>query len=270
MTAQAMMGDREKCVEAGMNDYVTIPIDINELFSALVKWIKPKDRKIPDVVTSQKSFLTDEEGKGDDQLPTLSGIDVESGLIRVGNNMELYKKLLIKFRNDYSNSFNKIKAALNNDNLEEAERFVHTIKGVAGNRGVIKLHKIAGDLEAGIRKRETDRYDSMLKKNSKELSKVLTTLKDLEPEEGRHKKEGVSDTWATSPDELIELLEGLVPHIKTRKPKKCAPAIEQISKLSWPDHLGKKVKELIKLIGRYKFKEAEKTVESIIGNLVER
>jgi hypothetical protein len=107
----------------------------------------------------------------------------------------------------------------------------------------------------------------MLKKYSIELSKALTTLKDLELEEGRYKKEGVSDTQATSPQELVELLEGLVPHIKSRKPKKCAPEIERISKLSWPDPLGKKVKELTKLIGRYKFKEAETIAESIISKL---
>ncbi len=41
-----------------------------------------------------------------------------------------------------------IKTALNNDNLEEAERFVHSIKGVAGNIGVNKLQKIADDLAA--------------------------------------------------------------------------------------------------------------------------
>ena len=46
ITAQAMTGDREKCIEAGMDDYITKPIDVNELFSALVKWIKPKERKI--------------------------------------------------------------------------------------------------------------------------------------------------------------------------------------------------------------------------------
>ena len=138
--------------------------------------------------------------------------------------MKLYKKLLIKFRDDYSNSFHEIKGAIEKNNLKDAERYAHTVKGVAGNIGINKLHKIAGDLEAGIRKRETDRYDSMLKKYSKELSKILTTLKDLEPEEDRYKKEGVGDTRATSTDELVELLEGLIPHIKTRKPKKCAPA----------------------------------------------
>jgi len=250
-----------------MDDYLTKPININELFSALVKWIKPKDRKMTDTDTSEKSLPADDKRSEDAQLPTLPGIDVESGLIRVGENRKLYKKLLIKFRDDYSNSFDEIQRAIENNNLKDAERYAHTVKGVAGNIGISKLYKIAGDLEAGIRKRETDRCDSMLKKYSKELSKVLTALKDLEPEEDISKKEGVSDTQAASPDELVELLEELLPHIKTRKPKKCVPAIEQIPKLSWPDHLDKKVKELSKLIGRYKFKEAEAIAESIISEL---
>ncbi|MCP4271985.1 MAG: response regulator [Gammaproteobacteria bacterium] len=268
MTAQAMTGDREKCIEAGMDDYITKPIDINELYSALVKWIKPNDRKITDADTPQKSLqIINEELAEDDQLPTLPGIDVETGLIRVGGNRKLYKNLLIKFRDDYSNSFQKIKRAIEDNNLKDAEMYAHTVRGVAGNIGINKLQKIADDLEAGIRKRETDKFDSMLKKYSRELSKVLTTLKALEPEENRDKNKNVSDTRALSPNELIKLLEELVPLIKTRKPKKCAPAIEQISKLTWPDHLSKEVKELTKLIGRYKFKEAETIAETIISKL---
>ena len=270
MTAQAMTGDREKCIEAGMDDYITKPIDINELYSALVKWIKPNDRKFTDTDTPQKSFQIEEELAEGDQLPPLPGFDVESSLIRVGGNIKLYKKLLIKFRDDYSNSFHEIQRAVKDNNLKDAERYAHTVKGVAGNIGVNKLQKIAGELEAWIRKRETERYDGILKKYSKELRKVLTTLKALEPEEDRYKKEDVSDTRVTSPDELVELLEELVPLIKTRKPKRCAPAIEQILRFSWPDHLDKKVKELTKLIGRYKFKEAEKIAESIISRLRER
>ena len=53
MTAHAMTGDREKCLEAGMNDYVSKPIDPEKLFSALVRWIKPGKRVIPDYLVAR-------------------------------------------------------------------------------------------------------------------------------------------------------------------------------------------------------------------------
>ena len=108
---------------------------------------------------------------------------------------------------------------------------------------------------------------SRYKKYSKELSKVLTTLKALDSEENSYKEEGESDTQAKSQEKLVKLLEGLAPHIITQKPKKCEPVLEQISRLSYPDHLVKKIKELTKLIGRYKFKEAGIILESIISKL---
>jgi two-component system sensor histidine kinase/response regulator len=268
ITAQAMTGDREKCIEAGMDDYITKPIDVNELFSILVKWIKPKDRKITDMETLEISFKTDKKKSEDAQLPTLPGIDINTGLIRIGNNMPLYKKLLVKFRNDYSNSFNEIKASLDNGNLEEAERFVHSIKGVAGNIGINKLYKITGDFEAIIRKRDAKKYKTMLNQYSKELSSTLTSLQALKDEDGIYKKAETSNTQSKSSEELVELLESLLANIKTRKPKKCAPALEEISKSIWPGHLDKKIKELIKLLERYKFKEAETSLKSITKNLL--
>jgi HPt (histidine-containing phosphotransfer) domain-containing protein len=263
-----MTGDREKCIEAGMDDYITKPIDVNELFSILVKWIKPKDRKITDMETLEISFKTDKKKSEDAQLPTLPGIDINTGLIRIGNNMPLYKKLLVKFRNDYSNSFNEIKASLDNGNLEEAERFVHSIKGVAGNIGINKLYKITGDFEAIIRKRDAKKYKTMLNQYSKELSSTLTSLQALKDEDGIYKKAETSNTQSKSSEELVELLESLLANIKTRKPKKCAPVLEEISKSLWPGPLDKKIKELIKLLERYKFKEAETSLKSITKNLL--
>ena len=50
MTAHAMAGDREKSLAAGMNDHVTKPIDPDELFSTLVRWIKPGEREVSEGV----------------------------------------------------------------------------------------------------------------------------------------------------------------------------------------------------------------------------
>jgi CheY-like chemotaxis protein len=268
MTAQAMTGDREKCIEVGMDDYITKPIDINELFCVLVKWIKPKERESNDTDTSQKDFQTDEKPSEDAQLPTLPGIDINSGLIRVGGNMKLYKKLLIKFRNDYSKSLSEIKTALENGNFNEAERFVHSIKGVTGNIGINKLYKITADFEAIIRKRETGKYKAMLNQYSRELNNTLTSLQVLKDEDDKYKKGKEGATQAKPSENFAELLESLLANIKTRKPKKCAPIIEEISKIVWPVHLDTKITELIKLIGRYKFKEAEMILRSIINKLL--
>lgn len=269
MTAQAMAGDREKCIEAGMNDYVTKPIDITTLFSVLVKWIKPFGKEELGEDTVQQTMQPGKEGEGDEILPPLPGIDIESALARVAGNRKLYKKLLIKFRDEYTDSFDVLKKTLNDNDLKEAEIYAHTIKGVSGNIGVNTLQKIASDLECVIRKRETNRYDGLLKTYYQELNLVLNSLQDLKPLENENIGKGVRGTLSDSPGVYVQLLENFVAQIKTRKPKKCAPVVEKILKLSWTETLEKEIKELSHLIGKYKFKEAEAIAESIIRDLKE-
>jgi CheY-like chemotaxis protein len=267
MTANVMKDDIDKCLKAGLNDHVAKPIDTERLYETLLKWIKHKDREIPDYDSTQESIRIEEKSNDEDQLPNLPGIDIESGLARVGGNKKLYRKLLIKLRTDYSNSTEEIKEAIKNNNLDDAERFAHTVKGVAGNIGVNNLQKTAADLEAGIRERKTDEYENLLNKFSGELGRVITTLQDLKSEEDGNKKKEAKDTESKSPEELVELLVKLAEQIKTRKPKKCAPVIEMISGISWPEQFNNSIKEIIKLIGKYKFKDAGTITESIISKL---
>jgi CheY-like chemotaxis protein len=267
MTANVMKEDVDKCHEAGLNDHVAKPIDTERLYETLVKWIKPGDREIPDSGSPQESIRIEEKSSDEDQLPNLPGIDTESGLARVGGNKKLYRKLLVKLRTDYSNSTEEIKEAIENNNLDDAERFAHTVKGVAGNIGVNNLQKSAEDLEAGIRERNTDEYDSLLNDFSRDLDMVITTLQGLEPAEDEYEENEERDTQSASPEELVELLSKLAEQIKTRKPKKCAPVIEQISGVSWPEAFNESIKEIIKLIGKYKFKDAGTITESIISKL---
>ena len=98
MTAHAMAGDREKSLEAGMNDHVTKPIDPDQLLSALIKWIKPGEREISEGVTDSSIGKKELE----DILPSeLPGISIASGLGRVGGNKQLYAKLLCKFKDGH-------------------------------------------------------------------------------------------------------------------------------------------------------------------------
>ena len=92
MTAHAMSGDREKSLRAGMDDHITKPVDPQELYDTLVKWIAPGG-----VASSPGMY---EDGIPNVNLPELPGIAVEAGLARVRGNHDLYRKLLERRKKD--------------------------------------------------------------------------------------------------------------------------------------------------------------------------
>ena len=86
MTAHAMTGDEDKSLQAGMNGHVTKPIDPNQLFLTLQKWIKPREKRVK-IEQSEVSFEQTEPDKGvpaKDELPkSLSGFDLADGIKRL-------------------------------------------------------------------------------------------------------------------------------------------------------------------------------------------
>jgi len=176
MTAHAMAGDREKSLHAGMNDHVTKPIDPDELFSTLVRWISPGERKPPE----DQGGLGVPEPK-DEALfpPELPGISVGSGLARVGGNKPLYAKLLCKFRAGQENAVTEIRAALQSGDRETAGRLAHTVKGVSGNLGAESLYSAAAQLEKAIKDGE-ENIDPPLTDFGSRLKLVMDGIKVLE------------------------------------------------------------------------------------------
>jgi two-component system sensor histidine kinase/response regulator len=176
MTAHAMAGDREKSLEAGMNDHVTKPIDPHELISVLVRWIKPSVRKISQ---DRCNRMTSPEN-GKNILPAeLPGISISDGLSRVGGNKQLYANLLRKFREGQGNAVAEIKAALQSGNMETAGRLVHKAKGVSGNLGMQGLYDAAAELENAIKEGRED-LDHLLAGFGSCLKMVMDGIKALE------------------------------------------------------------------------------------------
>ncbi|MDD5755342.1 MAG: response regulator, partial [Methylococcales bacterium] len=144
MTANAMQQDKDKCIDAGMNDHVAKPIDPEELFRALLKWIKPKHDKSsvqPTLIINKRS----------DYLPIIDGLDVELGLRRVLGNGTLYLNMLRKYVINQENAPANLRAALDTPDYNAAERIAHSSKSVNGNIGATSLQKIAAELEEMIR-----------------------------------------------------------------------------------------------------------------------
>ncbi len=182
MTAHAMAEDRQKCFDAGMDDYISKPIDPNRLMQILIKWIKPNEKGNTittvapnDEVKNNKEDNINEIGL----LKELKGIDVEAGLKRVRGDMELYKKLLLDFNREFKGSCNQIKCRIESGDMETAQRIAHTIKSVAGAIGACKLFSVSGELELDIKNGFTQGHSANLDYFTTELSRVISSLNNL-------------------------------------------------------------------------------------------
>ncbi len=184
MTAHALKGDREKCLEAGMNDHVTKPIDIKELVVTLATWIKPGIRRVPFQIVQQRPTESVEIPAIPDSLP---GIDIKSALKRLGGNERLFKKLLGDFHRDFQQITEDTRHAWAQGDMETSRRLAHTIKGVSGNIGAKELHIASREVEAAIVQGDEDEFQRSLDMFDDALKQVLESISGLE-----EKKEGAT------------------------------------------------------------------------------
>jgi PAS domain S-box-containing protein len=150
MTAHALVEERQCCLDAGMNDHVSKPIDPDNLFSTLMRWAKPR----PKQAVETEASVTPIKAPDEVVLPEIAGINLADGLRRVAGNRQLYRDLLGEFVAKQGNAAAEISIALERGDLKLAERIAHTVKGVAGNLGITEVQQVAENLVMAIRESE--------------------------------------------------------------------------------------------------------------------
>jgi signal transduction histidine kinase/CheY-like chemotaxis protein len=146
MTAHALVEERQRCLDAGMNDHVSKPIDPDNLFATLLRWAKPRPKQAIEPEVSPPPTKVSEV-----VIPDIPGVNSSDGLKRVAGNRRLYRDLLAQFSAKEGNAAAQISTALEDGDLKLAERIAHTVKGVAGNIGITEVQSVAQKVEKALR-----------------------------------------------------------------------------------------------------------------------
>jgi HPt (histidine-containing phosphotransfer) domain-containing protein len=174
MTANAMVGDREKVLAAGMNDHIAKPIRFDEMFATLARWVHPA------ALSSSPSADAANADVGVDPLAALPGIDTRAGLAGLMGNDTLYRRLLRMFRDGQADFEARFDAARAAGDMATATRMAHDLKSMTAALGVHAVHQEAAALEQACR-HESDDIAALKRTVARVLDPVLEGLQALGP-----------------------------------------------------------------------------------------
>jgi two-component system, sensor histidine kinase and response regulator len=164
MTANAMAGDRERAIAAGMDDYVRKPVKEEELDAVLKRWF-PRDP-----AAARDGALQVEDGKG---APLDAA--VLSGLRELGD-ADLISELADMFLDDAESRLAALREALQSGDASALERAAHTLKGSSGNMGATKMAAMCAELQEACASGDLGRAPFVLARLEEELARVRPAL----------------------------------------------------------------------------------------------
>jgi PAS domain S-box-containing protein len=175
MTAHALAGDAQKCLDAGMNDHVPKPVDADQMYRVLAKWLRV-DTPPPGALPGAVAEAADGQAALAAALPSL---DVAAALSRLRGNQALYQRLLHDFIRDFADAPERFRTLCAKADAQGATGLAHTLTGLAGTLGARALAQAASLLESAARQNEPGRFPGPLADIEQGLTDLAAALKAL-------------------------------------------------------------------------------------------
>jgi two-component system sensor histidine kinase/response regulator len=143
MTANAFDEDREHCKAAGMNDFITKPVDPEQLFGMLLRWLP-----VAAMVTPAPPVAT---GTPPAELAAIPGLDIGKGLKVLNGHVAIYLRLLRQYGADHADDMALLRERMSRGDRDAAMLLAHTLKGSSANLGATGVQGLASKLETAIK-----------------------------------------------------------------------------------------------------------------------
>ncbi|MEA4924500.1 MAG: response regulator [Syntrophomonadaceae bacterium] len=255
MTANAMVGDKEASLAAGMNDHITKPIDPSRLRSTLVKWIKPRN-------AGEEPYQPPTPVMASENL-SFNSINTDRGMKNLGGNIKLYKKILLDFAADNKNVTNEIYNNIVVSDYDKVFIEAHTVKGVAGNIGALTLYEAAAQLETALRNESYDQVASLYLPFSKAMNEILDELQEWAGNQASQPQPLSSNNDRAKSQEIINKLRPLLAEANAE----AMGLIIEISEILATPQSAELVDLLVNQIDNMDFEEAVETLNQVCAAL---
>jgi PAS domain S-box-containing protein len=207
-TAGVLQEERQKALDAGVNDFLPKPVNLEEMVAVLLRWSTGKEMAMVPVTAQQRVTVISSGG----QLPeTFSGLDISKGISLCGSE-KLHRELVVELVRTHGDDAARIREALATDDLPLATRTAHTLKGVAGNLAAVTVYRIADELEVALKHDQREFFDPMLCRLAEamtELQVAARLLKNESPPQIQPVSAARTEVGDVSPlfEELLVLLQ---------------------------------------------------------------
>ncbi|MBF0270806.1 MAG: response regulator [Magnetococcales bacterium] len=263
MTANAMSGERERCLEVGMNDHISKPIDVDRLMSTLIRHLSPNGP-----VVLEKEVAVQPDKPISPLVLNLTGFDLPRAMARLGGNQKLYLQLLDKFVRQEKDAGERIEQALEHNEIQEARRTAHTLKGLAGNLGCGALRDASTNLERELMQDIPQGLGEPMETFKQILDQTIATIETALSTLPTHLRQPrIHKTPPKDKGQLLECLKRLEPLVLERKPRPCMAVLEEMRGLQWPEPLQESLEQLTQWIQKYRLKEALPLVRELMTGL---
>ena len=247
MTANAMSGDRERALESGMNDYVSKPVEPDEMRQVVYRWTVGGSEagEPPRVLEPEK--------------PATIALDLDAALRRASGNMALLIKMMQRFQADapnFSRNFEEMQVA---GDTEGVVRVAHSLKGIAGTIGLLELQNAAGKLESAVR---DEGSEEAVRENFTNTLQALEQALHLIDQVINNPSSPIESDKVDDPTEVLsrlKMVRMLVADADTDAARHC----RELSGVLPRDHAAL-IKKLLEQTESYDFPKALATVDRLI------